>query len=58
MKKMAFSKKRLKKGLSLHFLKNLCTCPGSVVDYHASLSSSRLGSESRPGRYYNFLKNS
>ena len=56
MKKPTFSKKRLKKGFSLHFLKNLNFCPGSVVDYHASLSSSRLGSESRPGRYYNFFE--
>ena len=58
MKIMAFSKKRLKKGFSLHFLQNLSKCPGSVVAYHASLSSSRPGSESRPGRYFNFFQNS
>jgi parallel beta-helix repeat protein len=56
MKKLVFPKKRLKKGFSLHFLKKFIICPGSVVAYHASLSSSRLGSESRPGRYYNFFK--
>ena len=58
MKKLAFPKKRLKKGFSLHFLQNLSKCPGSVVAYHASLSSSRPGSESRPGRYFNFFQNS
>lgn len=56
MRKLNLSKKRLKKGFSLHFLKKFIICPGSVVAYHASLSSSRLGSESRPGRYNNLKK--
>jgi len=51
MKKLIFDKKKLKKGFSLPFLKNLIDCPGSVVAYHPSLSSLGPGSESRPGRY-------
>ncbi len=48
--KLNIFRKKLKKGLYLHFLENLIVCPGSVVVYHPSLSSSGLGFKFRPGR--------
>jgi parallel beta-helix repeat protein len=54
---MTVNRKKLKRGIYLHFLKNLIICPGSVVAYHPSLSSLGLGFKFRPGRYINFKKN-
>ena len=53
--KMTVSRKKLKRGIYLHFLKNLIICPGSVVAYHPSLSSLGLGFKFRPGRYFNSI---
>ena len=45
-------RKKLKNGFYLPFLLYFINCPGSVVVYHPSLSSSGLGFKFRPGRYF------
>ncbi len=52
MRKISIFRKKLKNEFYLHFLQNLIICPGSVVAYHPSLSSSGLGFKFRPGRYF------
>jgi parallel beta-helix repeat protein len=52
MKKGINLRKKLKNGFYLPSLLNFIKCPGSVVVYHPSLSSSGLGFKFRPGRYF------
>ena len=48
---MANTRKKLKRGIYLPFIKKLSISPGSVVAYHEALSRLRLGFKSQPGRY-------
>ena len=52
MRKISKPRKKLKNEFYLPFLLYFINCPGSVVVYHPSLSSSGLGFKFRPGRFF------
>ena len=60
MEKTSIHRKKLKNEFYLPSLLYFIVCPGGVVVYHPSLSSSGLGFKFRPGRYFkkhNFRNN-